>query len=762
LHPLATLLVNDPRHPDVSMSFESIPMPRVRARSGRHISVTETARRAVALPELLVVLAVAGVLGLWNLSINGDANTFYAAAVKSMASSWHDFLFNSMDKSGLMTVDKPPLADWIAALSVRLFGFNSYALLAPSAVEGIIAAALMYDLVRRRFGRAAGFAAGIVLATTPTIVAMSRHNNPDELLVMLSVAATWCFLRALETHRTRWMVWTGVFIGLGFETKMGVALMLVPGFALAYAWTRWDRSTGWRGNLAWARQLGLGGIALAVVGLAWPVLMWLTPAADRPWISGTSDNSIWSLIVGYNGLGRVGGQAGSTTGGGFGARAGGAGGAAGFGHGGTGGGFPGFGGGTSAASGHAGGFGGFGGGGGGFGGGAGAGGGASAGNPGVFRLLDDSLGGQVSWLIGAAVVAFVALIVLTRLRRRDPRTGFLIAVGGTFVVVAVVWSVASGIFHPYYMSFLAPWLAALVGAGVGLALEGRWARILAPLLLAGALVTELIVLGSDTGGDLAWARWVAIAGAAVCGVLLVLSLSRRVRLAVLAVGCAALLAAPATWAAETLGHATSSTFPAGGPASAGGGFGGAGGFGGRGFSGLTRGGAAGAGAGGAGAGGLSSLFGTSGATAAAGGTGRASGASITGRFSFGGGAGGFGGGASATSLDAAAAWAQKHGGGTVAVESQSTAATAILAGHTNVAGIGGFSGVESSVTLAWIQMEVKAGRLTYILGGSTGAAGGNSDGRTGSAKAIAAAEKTATKLTVTDDGQTLTLYKLKA
>ncbi len=740
------------------MSLESSFSAPLRAGGLRnhHVSATDVARRVVALPELIVVLAVAGFLNLWNLSINANANTFYAAAVKSMASSWHDFLFNSMDKSGLMTVDKPPLADWIEALSVRIFGFNSWALLAPEAVMGMISAVLMYDLVRRRFGRAAGFAAAIVLATTPTIVAMSRDNNPDELLVMLSVAATWCFLRALETHRTKWMVWTGVFIGLGFETKMGVALMLLPGCALAYAWTRWDRSIGWRGNLAWARQLVLGGIAVAVVGLAWPVLMWLTPAADRPWISGTTDNSIWSLIVGYNGLGRVGGQAGSTTGGGFGGHAGagggGGGGAAGFGHGSTGGGFPGFGGGAGAAGGHV----------GGFGGGAGAGGGASAGNPGVFRLLDDSLGAQVSWLIGAAVVAFIALIVLTRLRRRDPRTGFLIAVGGTFVVVAVVWSVASGIFHPYYMSFLAPWLAALVGAGVGLALEGRWARILAPLLLVGALVTELIVLGSDTGGDLAWAKWVAVAGAAVCGVVLLLSLSRRVRLTVLAVGCAALLAAPATWAAETIGHATSSTFPSGGPASAtGGGFGGFGG--GRGFSGLTRPGATGSGAGtgsasgagtrsGAGAGGLASLFGATNT--------RAGGTSRTGGFSFG--AGGFGGGASATSLNAAAAWAQKHGGGTVAVESQSTAATSILAGHTNVAGIGGFSGVESSVTLAWIQQEVSEGRLTYLLGGSAGGSAGFSDGRTGSTKAIAAAEKTATKLTVTYDGQTLTLYKLKA
>ena len=133
---------------------------------------------------------------------------------------------------------------------------------------------------------------------------MSRHNNPDELLVLCCVAALWFALRALETGRTKWLVLCGVMIGLGFETKMGVALMVVPGIAAAYLWV------APRGHLSAIRQLLAGGASLAVVGLAWPVLVALTPAADRPWISGTSDNSIWSLIFGYNGLGRIAGQTG--------------------------------------------------------------------------------------------------------------------------------------------------------------------------------------------------------------------------------------------------------------------------------------------------------------------------------------------------------------------------------------------------------------------------------------------------------------------
>src|SRR5947209_1621706 len=131
-------------------------------------------------PELLGVMSVAGILNLWGLSINGWANTYYSAAVRSMTASWHDFLFASLDKTGLMTVDKPPLSLWVQALSARIFGFHPLSVLIPQALMGAAAAGLTYDLTRRRFGRGAGFAAGITLATTPIAVAMSRHNNPDE------------------------------------------------------------------------------------------------------------------------------------------------------------------------------------------------------------------------------------------------------------------------------------------------------------------------------------------------------------------------------------------------------------------------------------------------------------------------------------------------------------------------------------------------------------------------------------------------------
>ena len=706
------------------MSTTTYPTPRA-ARLRSRVLRRPRAGALLARPELLGLMALAAVLNLWNLSINGFANTYYAAAVRSMSSSWHDFLFASLDKSGLMTVDKPPLAFWIEALSARIFGFNSLAILVPEALMGVAAVALVYDLTRRMFGRVAGGVAGLAFALTPITVAMARHNNPDEALILCSVAALWCAVRALETGRTKWLVWCGVCVGLGFEAKMGVALFVVPGIALAWVWTRWGET--WRERFTAFRQLLAGGLALVVVGGAWPLLVTLTPAADRPWISGTSDNSVWSLIFGYNGLGRVAGQTGGPSGGG------GAGGGGGFG-------------GTNNLFGGA---------------------------TGPFRLLESALGDQAGWLLGFAVVAGLALLVLTRLRRRDPRTGWLMIVGGAFLVTAVVFSYASGIFHPYYVSFLAPFAAALLGAGASLMLpralggtaSSKTARVIAPLAIAGGAITELVVLG-ELSGSLAWATPLVIGVGGACAIVLALQLSPRVRAVLVAVALAALLAAPASWAVETLGHATSSTFPSGGPASAStGGPGGGGGPGGFGGGSARSGGGAGRFGRGAGAGGFApgggsttggfappSLFGGGGSTTG--------GAGSRGGFPGGGGgsAGGGGFGGDTESLTAAIRYAEAHGGGTIGVESQSSAAEAILSSDANVAGLGGFSGRESTVSLTWLAHEVLAGKLRWVIVDSSQSGGLPGDTRTGSESALDVVAKTCRKVTLSTSDGTVTMY----
>jgi len=657
-------------------------------------------------PELLGLLALAGVLNLWSLSRNGWANDYYSAAVRSMSTSWHDFLFASLDRSGVMTVDKPPLALWVQALSVRVFGYHQLAILIPQALMGMASVALLYDLVRRRFGRTGGAIAGLTLAVTPITVAVSRHNNPDALLVLCMVAAVWCAVRALEAapagRGTRWLIAAGVCVGLGFETKMLVAMVVVPGIAAAWLWL----APAARGRLHALRQLLAGGGAMLLVGGAWPALVELTPAADRPWISGTSDNTIFSLIFGYNGLGRVEGQQGGP--GGFGGN-------------------------------------------------------MFGGSTGPLRLLNSALGGQDGWLLGFALVSGLAILVAGRLRARDERTGWLIVLGGAFLTTAVLFSFASGIFHPYYVSLLAPFAAALVGAGAAQLLSGAVnVRSFGPLAIAAGVVTELIVIG-DYPGQLRWLVPVLITVGLIAGVALLALADRRVRIAAVGAALAALLVAPTVWAFDTLGHATSGTFPEGGPASV---QSGPGGFGGRGGPpGLAGGsggqpqlfgpggpaGGAGTGAG-AGTGTANQGFPAppqGGAGAAGGGFPAFPGGAGAARGGFGGpgGGGGFGGDELSSSI---LSYVKAHGGGTIAVASQSGAASAIIASDADVAGIGGFSGRESSVSISWLAQEVAAGKIRWVIGEDSSAlipAGG----RAGSKAAMAAVAEACTRVTLSSE-----------
>jgi 4-amino-4-deoxy-L-arabinose transferase-like glycosyltransferase len=674
--------------------------------------VTRKPRPATALPApvttvvgsaklgLAGLLALAAGLNLWALHRNGWANTYYSAAVRSMSSSWHDFLFGAMDRAGVMTVDKPPLALWVQALSVRVFGYHPLSMLVPQALMGVASVALVYDLVGRRFGRLGGLVAGLALALTPITVGVSRHNNPDALLVLCCVAAVWCAVRALEGGRLRWLVGAGVCVGLGFETKMAVALMVVPGIVAAWLWIAPHGRRRALGEL-----LGAGGV-MVLVGGAWPALVELTPAADRPWVSGTSNNTVWQLITEYNGAGRLDGQTGGP---------------------------------------------------------GGAGGTMFGGTPGVGRLLNSALGGQAGWLLGFALVSGVAVLVASRLRRGDARSGWLIAVGGAFVTTAVVFSEAHGIFHPYYVSLLAPFAAALTGAGVAqLRKGGLQARVLAPLAIVAGVVCEVAVL-HQYPGQLTWVVPMLIVVGAGAALVLGAFTDQAIRTAALSCAAVALLIAPGVWAVDTLGYATSATFPSGGPQSAltaGGGPGGVPLFGAG--QGVGAAGGAGegpprppgvgavgppAGVGGAG-GGLPGAGGSS--TSAPPGVGPGAAAGVGARL---GGAGWAPVGAplgNDRTITAAVAYARAHGGGTVAVSSQSSAASAIVSEDAEVAGIGGFSGRESDVSVAWLAGEVIRREIRWVLSEGSGSGGPRlrGDTREGSRKAITTVTKVCTKVTL--------------
>jgi 4-amino-4-deoxy-L-arabinose transferase-like glycosyltransferase len=473
--------------------------------------------------SLVGLLAATAALYLWGLGASGWANGFYSAAVLAATKSWKAFLFGSFDASNFITVDKPPASLWVMDISARLFGVNAWSILVPQALEGVASVGLLYASVRRHFGHAAGLIAGAVLALTPVAVLMFRYNNPDTLLVLLLVGSAYALTRALEGGRTRWLVLAGVLIGFGFLAKMMGAFLVLPGFAAVYMLaapvSMWRR----------IGQLLAASVAVLVSAGWWVAMVTLWPAADRPYIGGSTGNSELNLIFGYNGFGRLtGSETGSVVGGG--------------------------GGGTSAW-----------------------------GPTGLLRMFNSTFGSQASWLIPAALLLMGALLWLRwGAPRTDGKRAAALLWGSWLVVTALVFSFAQGIIHPYYTVALAPAIGALAGMG-GVELWRRRDRLLARALMAVALAGTVVWAYALLAQSPDWLPWlrtaVLIAGLATALLLLLPPIRWRIAAVVLA-GCvlATALAGPTAYAIDTAATPHTGSIPSAGPAVAGasGGPGGAG------------------------------------------------------------------------------------------------------------------------------------------------------------------------------------------
>jgi 4-amino-4-deoxy-L-arabinose transferase-like glycosyltransferase len=247
---------------------------------------------------LTVVLALSAFLNLSWLTREEYANVYYAATVKNMLASWHNFFFASYD-AGFVSVDKPPLGFWIQTASAYLFGFHGWSLLLPQALAGVLCVALLYHLVGRSFGPVAGLLATLTLALAPISVATNRHNNLEGLLVLAVLLAAWAFVLAVETGRLRWLVVGALVVGVGFNIKMLEAFLVLPAFYLVYLVAA---QVSWRRRII---HLGLATVVILAASLPWVVAVDLTPADQRPYVGSSSFNTVTDLIVGWNGVGRL-------------------------------------------------------------------------------------------------------------------------------------------------------------------------------------------------------------------------------------------------------------------------------------------------------------------------------------------------------------------------------------------------------------------------------------------------------------------------
>jgi 4-amino-4-deoxy-L-arabinose transferase-like glycosyltransferase len=648
---------------------------------------------AWARPALAGLLLATALLYMVGLDRNGWGNEFYAAAVQAGTKSWKAFLFGSLDSSNFITVDKPAGFLWVMELSGRIFGFNYWSVLLPQALAGVATAGVLYTTVRRWFGPGAGLVAGAVMALAPVATLMFRFDDPDALLTLTITLAGYAVTRAIESGRTRWVVLAGVFLGAGFLSKMLAAFMVLPALALAYLWAGPPRL----GKRIW--QLLAGGVAVLVTAGWWVLVLLLTPAGDRPFIGSSTDNNILNLIFVYNGFGRL-------TGNGFGRGV-----AAGveeaeraatvtprFG---------------GAAN-------------------------PFGGSSGITRLFSAQYGGQVAWLIPAALIALVVMLWVSRRASRTDRTrAAALLWGGWLLVAGLVLSFMSGISHTYYVVALTPAIGALTGIGAAKLWEVRrtwFARVTLAVTLLVTGAWAWVLLGRSPG----WFPWlrVVIVIAAVGAAALILAepalrsraprgRGRGVLAAVpVSLALAAGLAGPLAYSIDTASTSHSGASPSAGPSEA------------AAFGGLAgRSGFAGPGRALPGTGGEFGEFGRDRFAGFGDGTpGAASGRPLGG----GGGGGGFGGTASVNAavtklLETGSSgykWAAATDG------SDSAAALELSTGGVPVMAIGGFSGADPAPTLAEFKQLVSAHEIHYfVAGGGFGGAGGFGGGGTGGAAA---------------------------
>jgi 4-amino-4-deoxy-L-arabinose transferase-like glycosyltransferase len=409
-----------------------------------------------ARPALLAIAAVAAVAYAWGMA-GASVEPLYGAAVRSMSESWHDFIFGAFDPAGIVTIDKLPGAFWVQALSLRIFGFHIWALVLPQVVEGVLTILVLYRAVRRLAGPAAGLTAAAVLAATPITVLLSRGNVSDSLLILLLVLAADATTAALLSGSLLQLLLAGVWVGLAFQAKMIQAWLALPALAAAYLLAAPAARLRTR-----CAHVALAGLVTAVVSLSWMTAISLVPSGSRPYVDGSPNDSAYTQVFDYNGLGRITGKWASVAG------------------------RP-----PSpilveaVKSGHL----------------------LTAETFGIkaswHRLLAGPFAADSGWLLLAAVVAALGVLISRRRQgRRDPLRAAILLWGGWWLVLAVFFSAGTYI-NSYYVAALVPGVAALCGTGIAVCGPGPWpARvrvIVAATVLGSVGYGAYLVSGTASG-----------------------------------------------------------------------------------------------------------------------------------------------------------------------------------------------------------------------------------------------------------------------
>jgi 4-amino-4-deoxy-L-arabinose transferase-like glycosyltransferase len=455
---------------------------------------------AWARPALLALAAVAAVAYAWGMA-GASVEPFYGAAARSMSQSWHDFIFGAFDPAGTVTVDKLPGALWVQALSLRVFGFHIWALILPQVVEGVLTVLVLYRAVRRLAGPVAGLTAAVVLAVTPITVLLSRGNVSDSLLILLLVLAADATSAALLSGSLRQLLLAGVWVGLAFQAKMIQAWLILPALAAAYLLAAPAARLRTR-----CAHVALAGLVTGVVSLSWMTAVMLVPAQDRPYVDGSPNDSVYTQVFDYNGLGRLTGHWATLAGPPSPIII------------------------AAKESGQL----------------------LTAETIGIkaswHRLLAGPFAADSGWLLAAAVAAALGVLIYRRREgRRDPLRAAVVLWGGWWLVLAVFFSVGTYI-NSYYVAALIPAVAALCGTGIAACGPRPWplrVRLIAAATVLGCVGYGAYLMSGTASGPVVLTVVALIAAAAAIAQLLLQATGKAGHLTAAAFATAAVLLLPA-------------------------------------------------------------------------------------------------------------------------------------------------------------------------------------------------------------------------
>ncbi|MCL1630560.1 glycosyltransferase family 39 protein [Sporolactobacillus sp. CPB3-1] len=666
---------------------------------------------------LIAVIVFSGFMNFFLLN-KADTNEYYTVAVKSMMKNFHNFFYASFDPAGFITVDKPPVALWLQAISAKLLGFSNFSVLLPEAAAAVLSTVLVYQMVKHKAGKLAAFISGMTMSVTPIFIAITRTNNMDSILILCLVIAAWAVLKAVSTTKFRWLLLSVAMIGIGFNVKMFEAFMIVPAIYLLY-WIA--MKVNWKKKVL---HLLAATIVLAGISLSWAIIVDSVPASKRPYVGGSQTNSVLELAFGYNGVSRLTGQQGggqksgtlpkmsdsnqmesgtqssdnqqgmpnmnatsgenNNSGDGMGAAA------------------------PGGMRGNQGGM---------FG----------TGSAGPLRLFSKELSGQASWLLPFVLFAVIAIAAdWFRLRKLDDKHRFTIFWLAWLIPAMIFFSIA-GFFHQYYLSLMAPPIAALVGIGFSYLWrdfsdpDHSWRGYLLPIAFGSTLLFEAVIFYQNSIGTI-WTVLLIAGGILTLGFGIVWrSAERKIQGAVAGTSLFIMLLAPLYWTLPSTFNQTGSSTPIAGPSDTQSGMGGMGGrqMNGQRPSGFSGNGAAGPGGGQSEAPSMGGNFG-----APQGNTGSSQGQSSSNNEKRIVRRGGMGEQVNTKLLT----YLRKHYNGEkfiLAVPSAQSAYSIMMKTNYAVMAMGGFGGSDPALTVSKLEKMVKAGEINYFLISENGRGGQN-------------------------------------